>query len=133
MASYSKSVRFGDSNFEETLPKRYEDVGREVSDIDEVSECDIESEDDTGSGFDVSEDAESNDEVAIVRNYYGRNRFKWMSELLIQKSKIQRDNIVSRLPSLRGKVNTSIQIWKCLSFDNIIERALKYANQSFSK
>ncbi|GJQ73473.1 hypothetical protein Trydic_g13832, partial [Trypoxylus dichotomus] len=51
-----KSVRFGDSNFEEVLIKWYKDVESEVSDIDDVSECDIESEHDTESEFDTSED-----------------------------------------------------------------------------
>ncbi|GJQ72611.1 hypothetical protein Trydic_g1276 [Trypoxylus dichotomus] len=40
----------------------------EVSDIGEVSEGDIESKDDTKSEVDVSEDAGSDDEVAIVKN-----------------------------------------------------------------
>ncbi|GJQ72089.1 hypothetical protein Trydic_g3186 [Trypoxylus dichotomus] len=69
MASSSKSVRFADSNFEETLMKWYEDIESEVSDIDEVSECDIESECNTESEFGASEDAE----VAIMKNYYNRN------------------------------------------------------------
>ncbi|KAK9754576.1 hypothetical protein QE152_g1154 [Popillia japonica] len=64
MASSSKSVRIGESNFEETLMKWYEKVESEVSDIDEVSECDIESEDDTNSDFDAPKDDKSDDEVA---------------------------------------------------------------------
>ncbi|GJQ74683.1 hypothetical protein Trydic_g21535 [Trypoxylus dichotomus] len=73
MASSSKSVRFGDSNFEETLRKWYEDVGSEDSDIDELSECDIESELDTESEFNASEDAKGVDKVAITRSYYDTN------------------------------------------------------------
>ncbi|GJQ67154.1 hypothetical protein Trydic_g8068 [Trypoxylus dichotomus] len=65
--SFWQSVRFGDPNFEETLMKCYKDVKNEVSDIDEVSEFDIESEHDTESKFDASKDAESNDEVVIVK------------------------------------------------------------------
>ncbi|GJQ81272.1 hypothetical protein Trydic_g20489 [Trypoxylus dichotomus] len=46
----------------------------EVGDIDEVSECVIENEHDSESEFDTSEDVESDDEAAIVINYYSRNR-----------------------------------------------------------
>ncbi|GJQ73225.1 hypothetical protein Trydic_g13604 [Trypoxylus dichotomus] len=50
--------------------KRYEDVEGEVSALDEVSECHIESEHDTELVFDASESAES-DEVGIVKSCYG--------------------------------------------------------------
>ncbi|KAK9701374.1 hypothetical protein QE152_g30643 [Popillia japonica] len=64
MAISSKSVGIGESNFEQTLMKWYEEVESEVSDIDEVSECDVAGEHDTISEFDAPKDDESDDEVA---------------------------------------------------------------------
>ncbi|KAK9737933.1 Transposase IS4 [Popillia japonica] len=119
--------------------KWYEKVESEDSDIDEVSEFDIESEHDTNSEFDASEDDESDDEVATVTNYYGRNPFKWVSEPLTQRSRTPRHNIVTHLPGLRGEARnignsaTAIQIWKCLLSDNILEQVLKYINEKLSQ
>ncbi|KAK9709463.1 hypothetical protein QE152_g26617 [Popillia japonica] len=64
MTSSSKSVRIGESTFEDTLMKWYEEKESKVSNIDEVSECDIESEHDTNSEFDGPKHDESDDEVA---------------------------------------------------------------------
>nr|XP_022910280.1 uncharacterized protein LOC111421369 [Onthophagus taurus] len=137
----SNFVRYGGPNYEETLMKWFNEAESDVSDVDDSSQHDMESEHDSASEFEVSEG--SDDEVArrgekvsneTAKSYYGKNRFKWSSQPLIQRSRTQKHNIVSHLPGLRGEAKaignsaTPLQVWTCLLTNDILSEILKYTN-----
>nr|CAI5819437.1 unnamed protein product [Callosobruchus analis] len=130
LPSTSKTVKFGDNNYETTLWRWFNEDNDDASDVDQVElDCALDCDHDTNSEQSASE-AESNEDTDMelddnqdqernlgfsdrVENqnrnyYYGKNRYKWSQSTPFKKnSRTPSHNIVVHLPGGNREIERS--------------------------
>lgn len=146
----SKSVRWGDANYEKQLLTWYNEIDSDDSDNEpdpneiKVSEHDTESEqeddcEDIGKNKEKSdneeEELEESEEDEIRTNYlYGKDRYKWSKKPPVSKNtRTMKHNIVTKLPGIKErfygeKKMSALSIWTCLVTDDILEIIIRWTN-----
>lgn len=146
MAGPSKRVRYGDSDYDETLLKWYEEENDSGSDIDDISpDFNIESEHDSNSEISEIEDCSESEEIddedsaAGGKSYiYGKNRYRWCTSEVRPSSRTRKHNIVIKVPILKAKAKelgdnaNPLSVWNLLFSDNILKHIVQNTNHKLS-
>nr|CAH7763977.1 unnamed protein product [Callosobruchus chinensis] len=163
MPGSSRSVRYGEKNYEEQLMEWYHDAsGSEVEDDDDEailsehssdSEIDAASEDaadqleidsrrEIEETENTTEENEASEEQIIpekefVKNFFGKNRYRWSSRETLSRSRTKSHNIVTQLPSLRvpyrAERATPKTVWSYLITEEILNEILLWTNSRLQK
>ena len=145
MAGTSKSVQYGDKNYESILNNWYEELESELSDYEDhrdedfcpVSDHNSESEMEDS---DEEQSEQNTDEVEGTEKtnqfYYGKNRYKWsaVSPNSNLNTRTKKHNIVKVLPGLKGpsKCGESadpLQIWSFLFTEEMENEIIQQTNE----
>lgn len=153
-AGPSKRIRYGDSNYEEQAFKWFDEFMSgsdkdseseyEVSDHNSESEqeCDqndIEEMETMYSDETESEDAEQTAVPGGSKHFYGKNRYKWSSESFVSRSRTQKHNIITRVPTLRGNAALlgdkayPMAVWNLLISDEMLDNILHWTNEKIER
>nr|CAH7736445.1 unnamed protein product [Callosobruchus chinensis] len=163
MPGSSRSVRYGEKNYEEQLMEWYHDAsGSEVEDDDDEailsehssdSEIDAASEDaadqleidsrrEIEETENTTEENEASEEQIIpekefVKNFFGKNRYRWSSRETLSRSRTKSHNIVTQLPGLRvpyrAERATPKTVWSYLITEDILNEILLWTNSRLQK
>lgn len=149
MAGPSKGVSYGDSNFEETLSKWFDEVESDLSDYEDYRDNDFSPESDHSSDSEIeqvdetekqeSEESSENKEGNETTNrkfYYGKNRYKWSAgpanpNLHVRTKK---HNLVKVLPGLKGPAKCAdvadpLKIWSFLFTEDMENEIILRTNE----
>ena len=145
MAGPSKRVRFGDSDYEETLTKWLDEECDSASDIDIVLEdCMGVTDHDSNSECSVSEGDEDEESCEMQpdsnhkTHVFGKNRYRWSTTEVRPSSKTRKSNIITRAQGLTekakmlGDVADPFSVWNMVFSDNILMHILQCTNKKLS-
>lgn len=133
-------MRYGDSNYEETLSKWFDEAESELSDYEDHRDSDFSPESDHNSESEIEEQVETEKpassasseeeegtEIANRKFYYGKNRYKWSTvpANTSLNTRTKKHNLVKVLPGLKGPAKCGdfadpLKIW-CLLFTEEME------------
>lgn len=131
-------VSASDPNFNHVITQWLEDIGSDVSDIDEPYSP-LQSDHDTRSII-SSKDSDSNSTESednsgsdVPRYFSGRNKFKWSSSAPARNVRTPTHNIVLKVPGLRGIAKgarevDAITAWNFIFSADMVSTVVMYTN-----
>ncbi|CAH1972468.1 unnamed protein product [Acanthoscelides obtectus] len=135
--SQEKRVKYTDPNFEETVPRWFEEVDSE--DKENVSECEdnLEILSETGSIISLNEISGSDDEnnLQATNIILVKNGFRWSMDEP-PKTKTASRNIVVKAPGIKGNakhIANVLQAWQTLFQTPMIDSIVIYTNLEISR
>ncbi|CAH1956413.1 unnamed protein product [Acanthoscelides obtectus] len=150
MAGSSKSVRFGDSKFEETIRQWYEELESECSDYEDYKDEDFSPESDHNSDSEMEDQGDNAEQQKSHSNgeeeeemettngtfYFGKNRYKWSAVPANPNLNIRtkKHNLVKVLPGLKGPakcgdVADPLKIWSYLFTEDMENEIILRTNE----